>query len=658
MDMRFLCRSTRPVLAGALIALTAAAALPAAADAARRPRLLAFDSCRALVGYAHANAARAGGGVGVPVRAVAGAPMPLAAPVSPVTTAAPGAKDQSSTETAAPAPAAAPTGGDTPTFSTTNVQEAGIDEPDIIKTDGRHIFAIREGVLRIVDVTGDAPRLVGTLKLEGGYDHQLLLRGPRVLVLSTVSAPIAVDVAEPTVGPAPAAAPRIAPVPGPGGGPRTLLTEVDVSDPAAPKVARTMTLDGAYVDARMTGGTVRVVVSSTPQPTGAVPLTSAALRTFVPATTIRSRISGRTFRRGVVSCGDVRRPDVFSGLDLLTVLTVDLDKGLYSVDRDAIMAGAQTVYGSASSLYVASQRYVRGLQDTSDVPDAMRTEIHRFDATDDGQTTYAGSGTVPGFVVNQFALSEQDGALRVASTDEPAWLPDGRQPEPAQSYVTVLAKQAGGLAQVGQVGGLGKGQKIYAVRFVGDKGYVVTFRRIDPLYTLDLSAPAAPKVAGELELSGYSAYLHPISDTLLLGIGQEASDAGRPTGTQVSLFDVGDLAHPKRLQHVVFGSGSSDAEYDHHAFLYWNPTGLALLPLQLPPTDDKGTGAFVGAVGLHVAADGLTEVGRIVHGGDQDVAPIGRSLVVGDRVYTLSWLGLAASRLDTLAPVAFVRFDA
>lgn len=642
MDMRLPSRSCRLALATAALAVLAAAVLPGAADAARhRPRLLAFDSCQALVRYAQANAARAGGGVGVPVRALADAPAPLVAPINPAAMAAPGAKD----ETAAPAPTAG--GGDTPAFSTTNVQETGIDEPDIVKTDGRRIYAIREGVLRIVDVSGDAPRLVGTLKLEGGYDHRLLLRGPRVLVLSTVAPPIAVDVA----------LPRIAPVPGPGGGPRTLLTEVDVSDPAAPKVARTMTLDGVYVDARMTGGTVRVVVSSTPQPTGAVPLTSAALRTFVPATTIRSRISGRTFRRGGVPCGDIRRPDVFSGLDLLTVLTVDLDKGLYSVDRDAVMAGAQTVYASASSLYVASRRYVRGLQDTDDVPAVMRTEIHRFDATDDGQTTYAGSGTVPGFVVNQFALSEHEGALRVASTDAPAWLPDGREPEPAQSYVTVLAKQAGGLAQVGQVGALGKGQRIYAVRFVGDRGYVVTFRQVDPLYTLDLSAPAAPKVGGELELSGYSAYLHPISDTLLLGIGQEATGAGRPTGTQVSLFDVSDLAHPRRLQHVVFASASSDAEYEPHAFLYWNPTGLALLPLQLPPTDDQGNGAFVGAVGLHVAAGGLTEVGRIVHGTAQDVAPIGRSLVVGDRVYTLSWLGLAASRLDTLAPVAFVRFD-
>jgi hypothetical protein len=408
----------------------------------------------------------------------------------------------------------------------------------------------------------------------------------------------------------------------------------------------------------MTGGTVRVVVSSTPQPTPQTSLARARLRTFVPATTIRSRISGRTFRRGVVACDDVRRPDVFSGLDLLTVLTIDLDKGLYSVDRDAIMAGAETVYGSGTSLYVASRRYVPGLQDTGDVPRNMRTEIHRFDATDDGRTTYAGTGTVPGFVLNQFALSEQDGALRVASTDEPAWLPDGGRADTPQSYVTVLGKQPGGLEQVGQVGGLGKGQRIYAVRFVGDKGYVVTFRQIDPLYTLDLATPSAPKVAGELEISGYSAYLHPISDALLLGIGQEASDQGRPLGTQVSLFDVSDLAHPKRLQHVVYGTGSSVAEYDHHAFLWWGPTGLALLPLQLPGTGADGTtGAFTGAVGLHVTADRLAEVGRIQHGGDQEQAPIGRSLVVGDRVYTLSYLGLAASRLDTLAPVAFVPFS-
>ena len=635
-------------------ALAAVAATPAVAAAkprkAPRAHLTAFDSCQALVGYAHRNAAVTGGGVGVPVRAQ-GAEATLAAPVTKTTEA-----NVDSSPSVAPAPAASDTGSSTPEFSATNVQEAGIDEPDVVKTDGRHVYVAAGQQLRVIDVSGDAPRQVGSLTLGGGSSHQLLIRGTRALVLSTVSAPIAIDVAPaPRQGTAKAA---IAPMPGRS---TLLLTEVDLTDPAAPKVARTMTLDGNYVDARMVDGTVRIVVSSTPMATGDVPLTGAPLRTFVPATTIRSRISGRTFRRGVVPCDDVRRPDAFSGLGLLTVLTVDLDKGLYNVDRDAVMAGAQTVYGSDKSLYVASQRYVRGMDDAADVPAKLRTEIHRFDATTAGQTTYAGSGTVPGFVVNAYALSEHDGNLRAASTDEPSWLPEGGQATPSHSYVTVLKpRDDGALTQVGQVGGLGQGQRIYGVRFVGTTGYVVTFRQIDPLYTVDLSNPAAPRVVGELEIPGYSAYLHPLGDGLLLGIGQEADGNGRTQGTQVSLFDVSDLAHPKRTQHVVYGNGNSDAEFDPHAFLWWAPTQTAVLPLQTyeqSPTGPTGT-SFIGAIGLKVTAGGIGELGRTVHGSGDTVAPIARSLVIGDRLYTLSSLGLQASRLDTLAPIAFVAFDA
>jgi uncharacterized secreted protein with C-terminal beta-propeller domain len=636
----------------AVVALSAVVAVPVASAAkvkkVPRAHLAAFDSCQALVGYAHRYAGVTGGGVGVPVRAL-GSVATLDAPVMKTTD-----SSSESAPTAVSAPAASGTGASTPEFSTTNVQEAGIDEPDVVKTDGHHVYVADGRKLRVIDVTGDAPRQVGTLDFGAGFAHQLLIRGTRALVLSTVSVPLTPELASsaPTTRKAAGAAARV-PLPGHA---TTVLTEVDLTDPAAPQVARTMTLDGEYVDARMVGGTVRVVVSSTPQTTGDVSLTDAALRTFVPATTIRSKISGRTFRRGVVPCDDVRRPDAFSGLGLLTVLTVDLDKGLYNVDRDAVMAGAQTVYGSAKSLYVASQRYVRGLDDTSDVSGTLRTEIHRFDASAPGQTTYAGSGTVPGFVINAYALSEQDGNLRVASTDEPSWLPEGGQATPAHSYVTVLSPRPDGvLAQVGQVGGLGEGQRIYGVRFAGTTGYVVTFRQTDPLYTLDLSKPEAPRLVGELEIPGYSAYLHPLGGGLLLGIGQEADATGRTQGTQVSLFDVSDLAHPKRTQHVVYGNGSSDAEFDPHAFLWWAPTQTAVLPLQI--SEPTGAGSFVGAIGLKVASGGIGELGRVVHGAPDAVAPIARSLVIGDRLYTLSTLGLQASRLDTLVPVAFVAFD-
>src|SRR5207253_10361519 len=126
-----------------------------------------------------------------------------------------------------------------------------------------------------------------------------------------------------------------------------------------------------------------------------------------------------------------------------------------------------------------------------------------------------------------------------------------------QSFVTVLAQRGDALASVGRVGNLGAGERIYAVRFIGDVGYVVTFKQVDPLYTVGLSDPEHPRVLGSLELLGYSAYLHPVGDGLLLGVGQAANEQGRTQGTQVSLFDVSDPAKPSRLSNKLVGNGSS-----------------------------------------------------------------------------------------------------
>jgi uncharacterized secreted protein with C-terminal beta-propeller domain len=289
----------------------------------------------------------------------------------------------------------------------------------------------------------------------------------------------------------------------------------------------------------------------------------------------------------------------------------------------------------------------------------MRTQIHRFDASKEGVTSYAVSGEVTGFVLSQYSLSEYDGALRVASTDEPQWF-EGRLTGRSESFVTVLAERGATLAPLGRVGGLGGGERIYAVRFVGDKGYVVTFRQVDPLYTLDLSDKASPKVAGELKLLGYSAYLHPVSDDLLLGVGQDAGADGARLGTQLSLFDVSNLHKPvRRAQATLGASSSTTAEFDPHAFLFWKPTGLAVIPLSAYGKTD-GQPTFEGAIGFRVGAASLGEAGRIVHPGQGEqrglTPPIARSLVIGDTLYTLSYAGLQASRLDTLAPLAFAAF--
>ena len=643
---------TPSALRAALVALAAFATLsacllaPAAAPAAKRlvkpSALPAFPSCASLLSYARRNARITGGRTGVPTRAGLMQAQVLEGPVANDVIAVPGmpAPAVSDGTAAAPPPAApqaarAPT---TPEFSQTNVQEAGVDEPDIVKTDGRTVFAIAGGELHAVGVTGSAPRLVGTLKLDGAYGHQLLLRGDRLLVMSNSygGVPMASDVIISAS--------------------QVVISEVDVSDPAVMKVRRTMTMDGALVDARLTGGTARVVVSASPSPIQPAAIGRASLRTFIPQTILRSRLSGKTFRRSVVGCDEVRHPRRFSGLDLLTVLTIDLDKGLFNVDRDAIMAGAQTVYASPTGLYVASQRYSASLETGRAIPQRSRTDISRFDISRPDLTSFASSGSVAGFVLNQYSMSEFDGALRVASTEEPVWF-EGRQDGDSESYVSVLAEHGRSLDLLGRAGGLGRGERIYAVRFVGDKGYVVTFRQVDPLYTLDLSRKTDPRVVGELKILGYSAYLHPISDDLLLGVGQDASEQGRTLGTQLSLFDVSNPRLPSRKANVSLARASSSAEFDPHAFLFWKPSSLTVIPLSSYGANGS---RFSGAVGFKVGTASIAEAGRIVHppepGPDPYTPQIGRSLVIGDVLYTLSYAGLAANRLDNLASLSFTPF--
>ena len=292
-------------------------------------------------------------------------------------------------------------------------------------------------------------------------------------------------------------------------------------------------------------------------------------------------------------------------------------------------------------------------------PPTTSTLIHRFDVSDPDRTTYEASGVVPGYLLNQYSLSEQGGDLRVASTSEPVWW-QGAQQSDSESYVTVLRRQGATLAPIGRVSGLGKGQRIYSVRFIGDVGYVVTFRQVDPLYTIGLADPTAPKVLGQLELLGYSAYLHPIADDLLLGVGQDATPEGRTKGVQVSLFAVGDPAHPRLLaQHALDTDSSSQVEFDSHAFLYWAPRQLVVLPLQVFDTGDgtSSSPGFTGAIALKVDASGIAETGRVAHDpADGYVPPINRSIVIGDQLLTVSDGGVLASALDGFARIGWVAF--
>ena len=435
-------------------------------------------------------------------------------------------------------------------FSGTNVQEEGVDEPDMVKTDGTTLFAIANGKLNAVDVSEAKPRLLDSLQLENGAG-ELLLHRNRLLVLSNGGY---------WIQPLPAMARSIAPwQPA-----KSVLAEIDVSDPKKLRLVRTLELDGSYVAARLVGGTVRIVAAAqvpselpfappASQTQEALAAAKAKNRSVVASSRATSWLPSYRIKRAgakagkerpLVQCRHVSRPPEFSGFGMLTVLTVDLAKGLEPVHSTSVMTDGRIVYASPESLYVATERWsARPLpeQPTKEV-DGVTTAIHKFDISSPTITQYRGSGTVSGYLLSQWSLSEHKGVLRVVSTESPAWWgPGGGESE---SFLTTLRPGAGALVQAGRIGGLGKGERVYSVRFVGDTGYVVTFRQIDPLYTLDLANPASPRVLGELKIPGYSAYLHPIGEDLLLGVGQDATEEGRATGTQISIFDVSDLRKP------------------------------------------------------------------------------------------------------------------
>ncbi|MEX0795482.1 MAG: beta-propeller domain-containing protein, partial [Acidimicrobiia bacterium] len=615
------------------------------------PTLAVFDACDSFLDYVKTNAIERVGPYGLdnPDQGWWGGRM----------FAEDGAEQASSDTTAA--------GGDN--FSGTNVQVLGVDEPDMVKTDGERIVVLSEGMLIVADVTGPEPVITGRLHLGSRSVQSLFLSGDRVLLfgsLWTSFHPLAETDAS--------FAPQYQ-------APSMELVEIDIS--GEPEIVSSMTIDGRFISGRMVGDTIRLVSSSGPvglewsfpEGTGlraeqrAIEANKEIIRRSTPDNWIPyyivSDANGRTTDQGTLfDCNRAAHPEEFAGLNMLSVVTIDLGDGLAVIDSTGVLANGSTVYASAENLYVATQNWetwrwgLAGIAE--DQPETVTTDIHKFDISDPSITTYLATGTVEGYLLNQFAMDEHNGHLRVASTTSPSWWGSGFETE---SLVTVLADSGEGrLSQVGSVDGLGKTEQIYSVRFLGDMAYVVTFRQTDPLYTLDLSNPSAPEVVGELKILGYSAYLHPVSDGLLLGIGQDATETGQVQGTQVSLFDVSDPANPTRLDQITLSEGSSSqVEYDHHAFLYWEPTGMAMVPVQQWFWDKDKEDVFFGAVGFKLDGRDLSEVRRFAHpGGDSQEwdwrAQITRSIVIGDRLYSISNKGIMSSDLATLDELSFLGF--
>ena len=452
----------------------------------------------------------------------------------------------------------------------TNVQVAGVDESDIVKTDGEHLYIARDDRLHVAKIREGGVDFIASLRIGGargdsGGPRELLISGGKLLAIGSSFDEIT-HFGHGSRGPR--------------RGDRTWVYEIDISDPANPRILRSLHSHGTFSTARLVGSSVRLVLEGAPEldyffadlrasRLGTEDwIEQTALGDWLPRFAV---IDHRNFswRTGyAVACDQVHLPSDgdLSALGLTTLLTFDLSRaaGISRWGATAVAADEEAVYATSSSLYVASSSDRAG-----------GTDIHRFDLSDPAEPAYDATATVAGNLINQFAMSEYRGHLRVAATDWSSW--------PLESSLTVF--DAGDeLEEVGKVTGLGPTESIFAVRFLGDRGFVVTFRQTDPLYVLDLSDPTAPAVTGELKIPGFSRYLHPLGGGLLLGVGQDADpETGWAEGLQVSLFDVSDSAAPAQIARLPLGRAESAAEFDHRAFTYHD--GVAYVPAQ--PTTNR-----------------------------------------------------------------------
>ncbi len=596
------------------------------------------------------------------------------------------AADSAAGAPAAQESAAAPAA--TSDFSTTNVQEETVDEPDIVKNDGDRILVVdrneSDGRPRLVYLTvaGGKASIAGRLDLPVEAGNELLIAGNRAMVLGFGGYAI-------PFGPGPAdsravAEDRIAPQQQKV---ETVATVIDISNPGSMKVTDTLRLDGNYVSARMVGGVARLVLNSQTSrlafdmPTQGTPeaaraalesnrrkIADAPINSWLPHF-VHIDAGGKKIDEGpLTKCDSTYTPQSFSGFGTVSVVTID-PANPNPQRSSTVLGDAGIVYASPTSLYVATQRWPEprplAIEDgpivaPEPIPAAPRTEIHRFDISDRVRAIYSASGQVDGTVLNQWSMSEHEGFLRVATTTD-QFSPEGAAA--SSSTVNVLTTRGTNLARVGSVGGIGKGERIFGVRFIGDTGYVVTFRQVDPLHVIDLSEPTRPRVLGELVIPGYSAYLHPVDDGKLLGVGQDASPEGMRLGAQVSLFDVSNPNDPKQLAKIREENASSPVEYDHHAFLYWERSSLAVVPMESygeVTSNRESVQQRSAAVGYRVDGNSLRELGRASHANHVDpnsgYASIQRSLVIGDTLFTLSAAGLMASDINNFAERGWVGF--
>lgn len=543
-------------------------------------------------------------------------------------------------------------------FSGTNIQVENVDEPDIIKTDGRFVYVLSAHTFNVIRVTksGMNGTIAGKLKLPSNvyssyaYPSSMLFYQNHVTVFASSSS-YSRFYWEPLHN--------------------TIVYHIKISANGRPVLRETVAVNGRLVTSRAVNETVRLVLShdptssfsfsyprntSKPERTRATRLnkqviTSTKQNDWIPEYVFNARVCLHS-RNGTETCQRAKRwswltgckniyypSRQFSGFRLLSVATFQFASPIRPAGV-SIVADGDTVYSSINSLYVTTAPYMWDIRRPFSTPSwstlrNYNTSFHKFsvDSESSAAPKYVASGEARGSVLNQFSMHEHNGTFFVATTKSFPWDTNRSSSSSIYSFRQYW-KKASVLRQIGYVNKLGIGERIYAVRYIGTTAYVVTFREVDPLYIIDLSHPFFLRKQGELKIPGYSSYVHPIGNDKLLGVGQDATQTGRITGAKVSLFDVSDVSKPRELSSWKLKDSSTEAEWDHKAFLYWKPQRIAVLPVI---TYRDFSSSFAGSIIINVADRNVSERGRIRHrccGWFYD-KQVRRNLVVG-RMYLWS----------------------
>ncbi len=591
--------------------------------------------------------------------------------------------------TASPAGSGPTHGGVPRDFTDTNTQVATVDEADVVETDGTHLYLLHGIELQILDAwPPETTALRSRVAIEGA-PQGMFVAGGRALVVSAVfdaSGAFGGGDACHVIGPPlPAFGGHIPILQISCGAPLTKVTLLDVSG-AVPAVVREIYLEGSYVSARRHGKIARVVVQrgwGLPQSVPAAwdawdamtsngyPMTRDAFVqrvdewehdaiAAVDATMLSDWLPSRRERvQGALvavapRCGDVNvPPPTLTGDGATEIFAFDMSTDDGAARDTVVLGGTSSIFASTDTLLLAQPDWSGVGGDTAATD---HTALHVFAVSADSlATTYRASGSVPGVPLSQFAFDAQDDVIRVATT-----VTHGTIPSTVTSRVTTLRIDGGELTTLGATEDLAPGERLFAVRFLGTKAYLVTFRRIDPLFVIDMADPAHPQVLGQVDIAGFSEYLHALDDDHLITIGVDTDTHG----AALRLFDVADPTAPRLTDMLSLpGSGWSPAEANHLVFTF--DARLGLLAVPYTRFEDEFRSSLV-LVAVDPGA-GFTLRGEIDHeslGGDacpgepfgpcRVLVDMERGIFIDDWIYSISSVAVRVNAIDDLSAVATV----